>query len=130
MITFIQMERGLYFLQNDPDWTGGITELKKIAIIAEAAHVTIAPHNVCSPVGAIAEMHLSSTIVNFETQEYHAEFYSDQYFTVFDGFPRQKDGHVTLSDAPGLGLEINEAEIAAHPPLTRPADLKMPKSWI
>jgi galactonate dehydratase len=117
-------------LQPDIANAGGITELKKIAIIAEAAHVTIAPHNVCSPVGAIAEMHLATTIVNFEIQEYHAEFYSDQYFTVFDGFPRQKNGHVTLSDAPGLGLEINEAEIAAHPPLTRPADLKMHKCWI
>ena len=38
------------------------------------------------------------------------------YFKVFDGFPRQKDGYVTLSDKPGLGLEINEKEIKKHPP--------------
>ena len=117
-------------LQPDIANAGGITELKKIAIIAEPRHITLAPHNVCSPVGAIAEMHLGASIVNFEIQEYHAEFYTEQYFTVFDGFPRQQSGQVTLTDAPGLGLEINEDEISAHPPWTRPADMKMPKSWI
>ena len=91
--------------------------MKKIAAIAEAKHITMAPHNVCSPVGAQAELHLGASILNFEIQEYHAEFYTPHYFTVFDGFPRQVDGYVTLPDAPGLGLSINEDEIAAHPPL-------------
>ncbi|MDP6055576.1 MAG: mandelate racemase/muconate lactonizing enzyme family protein [Dehalococcoidia bacterium] len=104
-------------LQPDIANAGGITELKKIAIIAEAKHITMAPHNVCSPVGAMAEMHLDASIINFEIQEYHAEFYTEHYFTVLDGFIRQKDGYVELHDAPGLGLDFNEAEIAAHPPL-------------
>lgn len=103
-------------LQPDVANAGGITELKKIAAIAEAKHINIAPHNICSPVGAQAELHLSASILNFEIMEYHAEFYSDHYFTIFDGFPRQKDGHVTLTDAPGLGLEINDDEISLHPP--------------
>ena len=106
-------------LQPDIANAGGITELKKIAAIAEAKHITLAPHNVCSPVGAQAEAHLAASIINFEILEYHAEFYTEHYFTVFDGFPRQQDGYVTLSDAPGLGLEMNEDEIAAHPPLKR-----------
>lgn len=75
----------------------------------------MAPHNVCSPVGAQAELHLCAAILNFEIQEYHAEFYTEHYFTVFDGFPRQQTGHVTLPDAPGLGLTMNEDIIAAHP---------------
>ena len=104
-------------LQPDIANAGGITELKKIAIIAEAKHITMAPHNVCSPVGAMAELHLDASIINFEIQEYHAEFYTEHYFAVLDGFTRQKDGYVDLSDAPGLGLDFNEAEIAAHPPL-------------
>jgi galactonate dehydratase len=106
-------------LQPDIANAGGITELKKIAIIAEAKHITMAPHNVCSPVGAMAEMHLDASLVNFEIQEYHAEFYTDQYFTVCPGFTRQKDGYVKLNDAPGLGLELDEDVIAAHPPLQR-----------
>lgn len=104
-------------LQPDVANAGGLTELKKIAIIAEAKHITMAPHNVCSPVGAQAEFHLDASIINFEIQEYHAEFYSSHYFTLFSGFPRQQEGYVTLSDAPGLGLALNEEEIAAHPPL-------------
>jgi galactonate dehydratase len=104
-------------LQPDIANAGGITELKKIAAIAEAKHITLAPHNVCSPVGAQAELHLCASIINFEIQEYHAEFYTGHSFTVFNGFPRQEDGYVTLGDAPGLGLELNEEEIAAHPPL-------------
>ncbi len=103
-------------LQPDVANAGGITELKKISAIAEAKHITMAPHNICSPVGAQAELHLSSSIVNFEIMEYHAEFYSDHYFHLFDGFPRQKDGYVTLNDEPGLGLIINDEEISAHPP--------------
>jgi galactonate dehydratase len=106
-------------LQPDIANAGGITELVKIAVIAEAKHITVAPHNVCSPVGAQAELHLDASIVNFEIQEYHAEFYSDQYFTVCPGFPRQADGYVELPDAPGLGLELDEAEIAKYPPLKR-----------
>jgi galactonate dehydratase len=106
-------------LQPDIANAGGITELKKISAISEAKHITMAPHNVCSPVGAIAEMHLCASIVNFEIQEYHAEYYDEHYFTVFDGFPRQKDGYVTLPDTPGLGLKANEDELAAHPALPR-----------
>ena len=98
---------------------GGITELKKIAAMAEAKHVTMAPHNVCSPVGAMAEFHLDATLVNFLIQEYHAEFYTPHYFDVVSGFPRQKDGYVELGDAPRLGLTLNESEIAKHPPFAR-----------
>jgi galactonate dehydratase len=106
-------------LQPDIANAGGITELKKIAIIAESKHITMAPHNVCSPVGAMAEMHLDASIINFEIQEYHAEFYTEHYFTVTKGFARQEDGYVTLGDAPGLGLELDDDVIAAHPPLKK-----------
>ena len=106
-------------LQPDIANAGGITELKKIAVIAEAKHITMAPHNVCSPVGAMAEMHLDASIINFEIQEYHAEFYTEHYFKVLKGFTRQEEGYVELSDASGLGLELNEEEIANHPPLSK-----------
>ena len=106
-------------LQPDVANAGGITELKKIAAIAEAKHITVAPHNVCAPVGAQAEIHLCASIINYEIQEYHAEFYDDHYFTIFPGFPRQQDGYVGLTDAPGLGLQLNEEEIAAHPPFAK-----------
>ena len=104
-------------LQPDVANAGGLTELKKIAAIAESKHITVAPHNVCSPVGAMAEMHLCASIVNFEILEYHAEFYDSHYFDVFRGFPRQREGYVELNPAPGLGLTMDEDVIASHPPM-------------
>ena len=103
------------FLQPDICNAGGITELKKIAAIAEAAHLTMAPHNTNSPIGTMASFHLDASLSNFGIQEYHAEFYDANYFEVVNGLPRQSDGHVQLSDAPGLGIELNEDELAKYP---------------
>lgn len=102
-------------LQPDICNAGGITELKKIAAIAEAQHLSMAPHNTNSPVGTVASLHLDATLSNFLIQEYHAEFYDPFYFDVVNGLPRQKDGYVTLTNAPGLGIELNETELAQHP---------------
>ena len=102
-------------LQPDMCNAGGITELKKIGAIAEAQHVMMAPHNTNAAVGTMASFHLDAAMPNFLIQEYHAEFYEPHYFEVFDGLPRQQDGYVRLSDAPGLGLTFNEEVAAAHP---------------
>ncbi len=102
-------------LQPDICNAGGITELKKIAAIAESQHIMMAPHNTNSAVGAVASFHLDASMTNFLIQEYHAEFYEPHYFQVFDGLPRQKDGYVELPKGPGLGLTFNEDVAAAHP---------------
>jgi galactonate dehydratase len=102
-------------LQPDICNAGGITELKKISSMAEAQHLMMAPHNTNSPVGTVASMHLASAMSNFLIQEYHAEFYEEHYFNVVDGFNRQEDGYVTLSDKPGLGISVNEEVLSQHP---------------
>lgn len=102
-------------LQPDICNAGGITELKKIAAIAESQHVSMAPHNTNAAVGTVASMHLDVAMPNFLIQEYHAEFYEPHYFEVFDGLPRQKDGYVELSEDAGFGLTLNEDVFNAHP---------------
>ena len=102
-------------LQPDMCNAGGITELKKIAAIAEPRHVLMAPHNTNAAVGTVASFHLDAATPNFLIQEYHAEFYEPHYFEVFDGLPRQKDGYVDLPQGPGLGLTFNEDVADAHP---------------
>ena len=102
-------------LQPDICNAGGITELKKIAAIAESQHVLMAPHNTNSPLGTAACFHLDASLPNFLIQEYHAEFYSPFYFELFEGLPRQRDGYVDLPTGPGLGLSFNEEVAAAHP---------------
>ena len=101
-------------LQPDICNAGGITELKKIAAIAESQHVSMAPHNTNAAVGTVASMHLDVAMPNFLIQEYHAEFYEPHYFEVFDGLPRQKDGYVELSEDAGFGLTLNEDVFNAH----------------
>ncbi|MBI4305802.1 MAG: mandelate racemase/muconate lactonizing enzyme family protein [Chloroflexi bacterium] len=112
------MAEAVDVLQPDICNAGGITELKKIAAIAEAQHVSMAPHNTNSPVGTMAEFHLDSTMQNFLIQEYHAEFYEPHYFEVVEGLPRQKAGYVELSGRPGLGLTLNE-DLLKHYPYQR-----------
>jgi len=102
-------------LQPDICNAGGITELKKIAAIAESQHVSMAPHNTNAAVGTVASMHLDVAMPNFLIQEYHAEFYEPHYFEVFDGLPRQKEGYVELSEDAGFGLTLNEDVFNAHP---------------
>ena len=102
-------------LQPDICNAGGITELKKIAAVAESQHVMMAPHNTNAAVGTVASMHLDASMPNFLIQEYHAEFYEPHYFEVFDGLPRQQGGYVELPKGPGLGLSLNEDVLAAHP---------------
>jgi galactonate dehydratase len=109
------MAEAVDVLQPDICNAGGITELKKIAAIAEAQHISMAPHNTNSPVGTMAEFHLDATMQNFLVQEYHAEFYEPHYFHVVEGLPRQKNGFVELGDRPGLGLTLNEDLIRRHP---------------
>jgi len=68
-------------LQPDICNAGGITELKKIAAIAETQHLSMAPHNTNGPVGTVASFHLAASMPNFLIQEYHAEFYEPWYST-------------------------------------------------
>ena len=102
-------------LQPDICNAGGITELKKIAGMAEAQHIMMAPHNTNSAVGTVASMHLDAAIPNFLIQEYHAEFYEPHYFEVIEGLPRQKEGYVDLPSGPGLGITLNEELMNSHP---------------
>ena len=102
-------------LQPDICNAGGITELKKIAGMAEAQHIMMAPHNTNSAVGTVASMHLAAAMPNFLIQEYHAEFYEPHYFEVIEGLPRQKEGYVDLPSGPGLGIRLNEELMNLHP---------------
>lgn len=107
--------RAADMLQPDICNAGGITELKKIAAIAEPQHILVAPHNTNSPVGTVASFHLGVSCPNFCIQEYHCEFYEPWYFDIVDGLERQKGGYVGLPKGPGLGIELNEDVIKGRP---------------
>ena len=85
------------------------------AAMAEAHYCTMAPHDgSLGPVAEMAAVHLMATIPNFLIMEHLATDVPQRY-TVMTGQPEIVDSHITVPDAPGLGIDIVEDEIAKHP---------------
>ncbi len=98
----------LDIIQPDCGYTGGITQMKKIATLAEAYTVPLAPHCTQSLLGMTASFHVSASIPHLLIHE----SYDDELFARFIR-PRwtRQDGHVTIPEGPGLGIEIDEQEM-------------------
>jgi galactonate dehydratase len=100
-------------IQPDLCHAGGITECKKIAALAEAYYVQMAPHNPQGPLSTAAAAHLGMAIPNFLILEYvRQEPYRDQVMR--DAWVVE-NGQLTVPDRPGLGVELDEEVIAANP---------------
>ncbi|MDR2649745.1 MAG: galactonate dehydratase [Clostridiales bacterium] len=90
-------------LQPDICHAGGITEVRKIAAMAEVYYAQIAPHNPLGPISLAAGLQVAGSIPNFLCQEQVSlgEGYIKKPFKI-------KDGHLDLPNAPGLGIEVDE----------------------
>lgn len=99
-----------------PDITrcGGVSELRKIANLAETYNVPIAPHNPNGPLSTIASAHVMATVPNFFRQEFMLKDVAWRDVCLSHPLPI-KDGHFILPDRPGLGFDVREAEIERHP---------------
>ena len=99
-------------LQSDVGHTGGISQLKKIATLAEAYHVPMAPHNTCSELGLSASIHVSASIPLFLIQEGYPDGHIMPAGVARKSFTVDKEGYASLPQGPGLGVEMDEAAIA------------------
>jgi galactonate dehydratase len=90
----------------DLSWCGGISEAKKIATMAEAWHLPIAPHDCTGPVVLAASTHLSLNAPNALVQESVRAFYHTWYRDIVTAVPQVTDGQITVPPGPGLGLEL------------------------
>lgn len=108
-------EQLIDFIRCDLSHIGGLTEAKKIAAIAEAYYVKTAWHGPpdISPIAHAANVHLDLAIPNFGVQEWVSMPPATQ--EVFPGHPTFKDGYLHVSDAPGLGCDIDEEKARHHP---------------
>ena len=102
-------------LQVDITHSGGLWEAKKLAGTAETHYMLMAPHNVGGPISTAANLHLAATTVNFKIQEYFNDFADPYVKDCEPGLPAVVDGYFPLPDAPGLGVTLNEEELARHP---------------
>lgn len=109
--------RAVDIIQPDVCHAGGLAETRKIAAMAEAHYIPVAPHNACSPVGTMASVHVAACTPNFKIQETFDDFSEPWVRDAVIGRPEIVDGYFSLPDKPGLGVDLNEEVIREHPPL-------------
>jgi galactonate dehydratase len=101
------------FVMPDVTWTGGISELKKIATMAEAYYVPVSPHDASGPINVLAGAHVMLTVPNFYKLET-----SRSKMSAYDVFITEpldtRDGQLFVPQKPGLGLEMNVDYLKAH----------------
>ena len=102
----------------DLGWCGGLSEARKIAAMAEAWQLPIAPHDCTGPVVFAASTHLSLNAPNALFQESVRAFYRGWYLQVVSGVPAVKDGFVNVTNAPGHGCALLP-DLAARFSVTR-----------
>jgi len=112
-------------VQMDVAHCGGIAMAKKIAAMAAAQDIAISPHCSIGPVALAAALHVAWSTPNMLMLESFAEFDVDWRNNLVGGWNPLKRGELSLPDRPGLGIELDEAAIAAHP--YRP--LAFPSLW-
>jgi len=91
---------------------GGLWEAKKIAAIAEVYNAQLAPHLYAGPIEWAANLHFAASIPNcLMVETIETPFHT----RLIGGTIRVERGFISLSDAPGLGIEVDEALARAHP---------------
>ena len=103
-----------YFIENGsarivmPDliWTGGISETHKIAILASAHQVPVAPHDATGPVNIFACGHICLSAANAMIQEHVPSFYKGWYNDFVDPNLDIRDGLLHAPEAPGMGTRL------------------------
>lgn len=106
--------KALHVAQPDLNHTGGLLEGKRIAAVADAELIGIAPHNPNGPIAGAAALHFDVSTPNFLIQEEMSgavSWYDDVVRT-----PMRREGNRwAIPTEPGLGVEVDEREAAKHP---------------
>jgi gluconate/galactonate dehydratase len=94
-----------------PDFqkVGGLLEGRRIADMADVHYLAVAPHNISSPIGTMASVHLCAAIPNFLALEWHAAsvpFFDD--LVKGRHAPLIQKGYISVPERPGLGIELDE----------------------
>jgi galactonate dehydratase len=106
----ILSEGGVDIIMPDIQKAGGLGEAQRIANLSNLFYVPFSPHMVASFLGAMAACHVCASVPNFQIMEWQIYMDTDQLWqdiVTYDG-PRTENGFITLSEKPGIGVEINE----------------------
>jgi galactonate dehydratase len=104
-------------VQVDLTHFGGFLAMKRLAGWADAHYLLMAPHNVCGPIGTMANVHFAVSTPNYKILEHFNDFADAWVHDLVDHAPRVavEDGCFGLPDRPGLGLKLNHDLCARHP---------------
>ncbi len=111
-VTPYLIHNAIDILQSDVGHCGGITQLRKIATLAEAFFVPMAPHNTCSELGLSASLHVSASVPLFLIQEGYIDGHIMPAGVAKRSWNIDKEGYASLPEGPGLGVEVNESAFA------------------
>jgi len=92
----------------DLGWCGGVSSARKVAGMAEAYGVPIAPHDCTGPVVYAASCHLSLHAPNALIQESVRAFYTGWHLEIAEAVPTPVNGRIDVADAPGHGIVLRE----------------------
>lgn len=109
----ILQDRLAEYLMPDILWAGGISEMRKIANMAEVYYIPVSPHDASGPINILAGAHVMMTVPNF----YRVELVSSwlPQLNKFISHPLDiRDGVLHPSDRPGLGVELDVDYLDAH----------------
>jgi galactonate dehydratase len=104
-------------VQVDLTHFGGFLAMKRLAGWADAHYLLMAPHNVCGPVGTMANVHFAVATPNYKVLEHFNDFADPWVHELVDHSPRVsvEDGCFGLPERPGLGVRLNHDVCGAHP---------------
>ena len=107
-------QQACHVVQPDLCHCGGLLEGKKIAAMAEAYYMGVAPHNPLGPIANAAALHFGLSTPNFLIQE---DMLTDVpwRWEVIEHSLETREGYWLKTERPGLGIEVNEKEAARHP---------------
>jgi galactonate dehydratase len=101
------------YIMPDVTWTGGISELKKIATLCEAYYIPVSPHDAAGPINVVAGAQVMMTVPNFYKLE-TSEWNLGKYDPLIDRPLDNSNGSLKLTTMPGLGIEMNRDYLRAH----------------
>lgn len=106
----VMEQQACAYIQPDVAHAGGISELKRIANLAEIYYIQLMPHCAIGPVALTACLHVAAAVPNFLIQEMVGpdRLHNDLIQVAWT----IEDGHLTLPTVPGLGIEVDEREAA------------------
>jgi len=109
-------KRGCEVVQFDITHCGGLSEARRIAALAEAHRIALAPHNPQGPVSTAASLEFGFSQPSYIICESVHEDVPWRQEVVEVGYDLDPEGRVVRPSAkPGLGIDINEEEVKKHP---------------